>query len=95
MAISNLEPENLKNHLKHTLNFLGKKQAYGQRDLIILSICILKKKESGKAVFDMTDRKRMDITHFQSECVVGYGRYAHLPLSESSKLSQNIICLSL
>ena len=35
MAISNLEPENLKNHLKHTLNFLGKKQAYGQRALII------------------------------------------------------------
>lgn len=34
----------------------------------------------------MTDRKRMDITHFQSECVVGYSRYAHLPISESSKL---------
>ena len=34
----------------------------------------------------MSERKLMDITHFQSECVVGYSRYAHIPISESSKL---------
>ena len=34
----------------------------------------------------MSERKLMDITHFQSECVVGYSRYAHISISESSKL---------
>ena len=34
----------------------------------------------------MSERKLMDITHFQSECVVGYSRYADIPISESSKL---------
>lgn len=37
-------------------------------------------------VFDMSERKLMDITHFQSECVVGYSRYANIPICESSKL---------
>lgn len=34
----------------------------------------------------MTERKIMDITHFQSECVVGYSRYAGITIVESSKL---------
>ncbi|MDD6484207.1 MAG: DUF3791 domain-containing protein [Clostridiales bacterium] len=34
----------------------------------------------------MSERKVLDITHFQSECVVEYSRYAHIPISESSKL---------
>lgn len=34
----------------------------------------------------MSERKLMDITHFQSECVVGYSRYANISIEESSKL---------
>ena len=34
----------------------------------------------------MSERKLMDITHFQSECVVGYSRYANISISESSQL---------
>ena len=34
----------------------------------------------------MSERKLMDITHFQSECVVGYSRYANISISESSEL---------
>ncbi len=33
----------------------------------------------------MTERKSMEIIHFQSECVVGYSRYANISISESSK----------
>lgn len=34
----------------------------------------------------MSERKLMDITHLQSECVVGYSRYANISVSESAKL---------
>lgn len=34
----------------------------------------------------MSLRKDMDITHLQSECVVGYSRYANITVSESSEL---------
>lgn len=34
----------------------------------------------------MSERKLMDITHFQSECVVGYSRFANVSISKSSKL---------
>lgn len=34
----------------------------------------------------MSERKSMDITHFQSECVVGYSRFANISITESSKL---------
>ncbi len=34
----------------------------------------------------MTTRKQMDITHFQSECLIGYSRYANMSTMESSKL---------
>lgn len=34
----------------------------------------------------MSERKLMDITHLQSECVVGYSRFANISISESSKL---------
>lgn len=34
----------------------------------------------------MSERKLTDITHFQSECVVGYSRYANISICESSKL---------
>lgn len=34
----------------------------------------------------MTERKQMDITHLQSECVIGYSRYANISTTESSKL---------
>ncbi len=34
----------------------------------------------------MSERKLMDITHLQSECVVGYSRYANISIEKSSKL---------
>lgn len=34
----------------------------------------------------MSERKQMDITHFQSECVVGYSRCANISIKESAKL---------
>lgn len=34
----------------------------------------------------MSERKLMDITHFQSECVVGYSRFANISIAESAKL---------
>lgn len=34
----------------------------------------------------MSERKSLDITHFQSECVVGYSKYANITITESSKL---------
>ena len=34
----------------------------------------------------MSERKLMDITHLQSECVVGYSRFAKISITESSKL---------
>lgn len=34
----------------------------------------------------MSERKILDITHFQSECVVGYSKYANITITESSKL---------
>lgn len=34
----------------------------------------------------MSERKLMDITHLQSECVVGYSKYANISVTESSKL---------
>ena len=34
----------------------------------------------------MSERKLMDITHLQSECVVGYSRYANISVAESAKL---------
>lgn len=37
-------------------------------------------------VFNMSERKLMDIIHFQSECVVGYSRFANISIAESSKL---------
>lgn len=34
----------------------------------------------------MSERKLMDITHFQSECLVGYSRFADISITESSRL---------
>ena len=34
----------------------------------------------------MSERKLMDITRFQSECLVGYSRFADISITESSKL---------
>ena len=35
---------------------------------------------------NISERKKMDITHLQSECVTGYSKYANITISESSKL---------
>lgn len=34
----------------------------------------------------MSERKLMDITHFQSECVVGYSRHVGISIAQSAKL---------
>ena len=34
----------------------------------------------------MSERKLMDITQFQSECLVGYSRFADISITESSRL---------
>lgn len=34
----------------------------------------------------MSERKLMDITHLQSECVVGYSKFANISITESSSL---------
>ena len=34
----------------------------------------------------MSERKLMDITHLQSECVIGYSKYANITITESAKL---------
>ena len=34
----------------------------------------------------MSARTSLAITHFQSECVVGYSKYANITITESSKL---------
>ena len=34
----------------------------------------------------MSERKLIDIIHLQSECIVGYSRYAGISITETSKL---------
>lgn len=52
----------------------------------ILDIYFEEKGINIDGVFDMSERKLMGIIHFQSECVVGYSRFANISITESSKL---------